>query len=140
MARSQPHTPPSDTTDPLAPEDGARRRHIPTMRAIVIAATVLGVLDTSLLRASGAAWVRAILGGVLMGTFIVFGMRAIVRLRLRYRPQHRPPEERDPSAPPPRGGWATQTAGQSMVARIGRAASGLRRPRPPRDRRDRRSQ
>ena len=140
MARSQPHTPPSDTTDPLAPEDGARRRHIPTMRAIVIAATVLGVLDTSLLRASGAAWVRAILGGVLMGTFIVFGMRAIVRLRLRYRPQHRPPEERDPSAPPPRGGWATQTAGQSMVARIGRAAGGLRRPRPPRDRRGRRSQ
>lgn len=140
MARSQPHTPPAETTDPVAPEDGAHRRRIPTVRAIIIAATVLGVLDTSLLRASGAAWVRAIIGGVLMGTFIVFGMRAIVRLRLRYRPQYQPPEERDPSAPPPRGGWATQTAGQSMVARIGRAASGLRRPRPPRDRRGRRSQ
>lgn len=115
-----------------------RRRRIPGTRAIVIAAAVLSVLDLWLLRSTGASWLRSCLGALLMGAFVVFAMRAIVRLRLRYRPHYEAPEARDPSAPPPAGGWATKTRGQSFVSGMSRALSGLRRPRPPRDRRDRR--
>ena len=120
------------------PDSGtARRRRIASMRSIIVAATILGILDAGLLLGSGAGLVRAILGGVLMGGFIVFGMRTIVRLRLRYRPVHDDPSTRDPSAVPPRGGWATPTRGQSSLSRIGRNLRDIWRPRPPRERRER---
>ena len=123
------------TSPEASDDDSARRRRIPSPRAIAIAAVVLGTLDASLLRASGATWVRSALGGVLMAGFIVFGMRAIVRLRLRYRPEYDDPSTRDPAAPPPRGGWATRTGGQSILARAGKAINEIWRPRPPRTRR-----
>ena len=109
------------------------RRKIPSRRAIAIAAGILGVADVALVHSTDAGWTQAILNGVAMAAFVYFGMRAVVKVRLGYRPE--PPADRDPSQPPPPGGWASPTKGQGLVRRLRRLSRDARPPRTPRSRR-----
>ena len=111
-----------------------RERAIASKRACVISGVVAFVIGALLNASAGAGVSRAVFGGVFLGVFTGYGLWLVTKARLRLRPQADDPAQRDPSSPPPSGGWANPTGGQTLLGKFGRALSGLRRrgPRGPR--------
>ena len=80
-----------------------------------------------ILRSGGNSGSAIATGCVFMGVFTYAGMRLISRIRSALRPRVADPNELDPGAAPPHGGWANPTGLQSVMDRIRRAISQIRR-------------
>lgn len=105
--------------DDRVPADRPTRR-LPSRRSSAIAASVAGIADGWLTARSGAGTGRVVAAALLMGLFVHVGIRWITARRLAHRPPVEQPQQRDPSAPPPPGGWANPTPGQRRAARLRR--------------------
>jgi hypothetical protein len=120
---------PSDRTDLDAADDDAPVGHERTLasnRACVIAGVVAFALGSWINASAGAGIGRTLFGGLFLGVFTGFGLWLVTKARIRVRPQADDPTQRDPSAPPPSGGWANPTGGQNLLGKLGRALRGLR--------------
>jgi hypothetical protein len=82
-----------------------------------------GVLDGLLVWKSAGPG-RSVLSALFMAGFVYLGLQWITKLRFKLRPPDVEPAERDPSQPPPLGGWANATSGQRARRRIGRLFEG----------------
>ena len=118
-----------------SPTDELRepRRNLASPRACVIVGAVAFVVQLLIVKSNGVAWPRALSSAAFLGLFTGFGLWWVTTMRRRVRPEIAKPDERDPSAPPPVGGWANPSRGQDVLGRFGRALrSFLKGPRPPR--------
>lgn len=102
-------------------------------RTIALVSSAAGLLNLWLALDGGAGMGRAIGSSLFMAAFMA---GAFLWMNRWARPDAAPAEERDSDAPPPPGGWATQTTSQRARDRAGRALNDLmpRRNRPRRRR------
>ena len=115
-------------------EDAASNDDVPVVRERVLASKRACVI-TGLVAFGIGAWIngsagvsvgRTLFGGAFLGAFTGYGLWLVTKVRTRVRPQIDDPLLRDPSAPPPAGGWANPTGGQTSFGALRRALSGLR--------------
>ena len=125
--------------EPVRPEDPANdelrepRRTLASTRACVVVGVVAFGVQSLIVRSNGVAWPRALSSAAFLGVFTGIGLWWMTKLRRSVRPEVAKPDERDPSLPPPVGGWANPSKGQEVLGRFGRALrSFLKGPRPPR--------
>jgi hypothetical protein len=86
-------------------------------------------MDGWLVHNTGAPALKTILSAVFMAAFVLWGLNLIHKLRLKDRPVLLPPSERDPSLPPPKGGWANPSGSQKWQRRISTLWADIRRSR-----------
>ena len=109
------------------------RRTLASTRACVVAGIVAFGVQLLIVKSNGLAWPRALFSAAFLGVFTGIGLWWMTKMRRRVRPEVAKPDERDPSLPPPAGGWANPSKGQATLGRFGRALrSFLKGPRPPR--------
>ena len=125
--------------EPVRPEDPANdelrepRRTLASTRACVVVGEVAFGVQSLIVRSNGVAWPRALSSAAFLGVFTGIGLWWMTKLRRSVRPEVAKPDERDPSLPPPVGGWANPSKGQEVLGRFGRTLrSFLKGPRPPR--------
>lgn len=125
--------------EPIPPEDPPvdelrePRRNLASPRACVIVGIVAFGVQLLIVATNGVPWPRAFVSAAFLGVFTGYGLWWMTKMRRTVRPEVAKPDERDPSAPPPVGGWANPSKGQNILGRFGRAlASFFRGRRPPR--------
>ncbi len=119
--------------DPASDELREPRRTLASTRACVVVGVVAFGVQLLIVKSSGVGWPRALSSAAFLGVFTGFGLWWMTRIRRRIRPEVAKPDERDPSSPPPVGGWANPSRGQDVLGRFSRALrSFLKGPRPPR--------
>lgn len=124
---------PAQPEVPASDELREPRRTLASPRACVIVGIVAFGVQLLIVGSNGVAWPRALFSAAFLGLFTGYGLWLMTKMRRRVRPEVAQPDERDPSAPPPVGGWANPSKGQNVLGRFGRALrSFLRGRRPPR--------
>ena len=119
--------------EPAIDELREPRRRLASTRACVVAGGVAFGVQLLIVRSNGVAWPRSLFSAAFLGVITGIGLWWVTRIRRRIRPEVAKPDERDPSSPPPVGGWANPSRGQDVLGRFGRALrSFLKGPRPPR--------
>ena len=119
--------------DPASDELRGPRRTLASTRACVVVGVVAFAVQLLIVKSNGVAWPRALSSAAFLGVFTGIGLWWMTKLRRSVRPEVAKPDERDPSLPPPVGGWANPSKGQEVLGRFGRALrSFLKGPRPPR--------
>lgn len=108
------------------------RRTLASPKACVAVGVAAFVIQLAIVRSGGLAWPRALFSSAFLGMFTGFGLAWVTKMRRTVRPENAGPDERDPSAPPPVGGWANPSKGQSSLGRFARAFRSFARERRPR--------
>ena len=109
------------------------RRNLASPKACVVVGVVAFFVQLFIVRINGLGWARAVFSSAFLGLFTGFGLAWMTNVRRKVRPEVANPDERDPALPPPVGGWANPSRGQTALSRFGRALrSFLKGPRPPR--------
>ncbi len=117
------------------PSDEPRepRRTLASPRACVIVGVVAFGVQLFIVSSNGVPWPRALFSAAFLGVFTGAGLWWMTKMRRTVRPEVAKPDDRDPSSPPPVGGWANPSRGQTVLGRFGRALqSFLKGRRPPR--------
>ncbi len=124
---------PVQPVEPANDELREPRRTLASPRACAIVGVVAFGVQLLIVGSNGVPWVRALFSAVFLGLFTGFGLWWTTKMRRTVRPEVAKPDERDPSSPPPIGGWANPSKGQNVLDRFGRALSSFfRGRRPPR--------
>ena len=119
--------------EPLQPSDDhhkippGRRRTLASRRSCVVTGVVAAGIGGWINGSAGAGVGRTIFGALFLGMFTGYGLWLVTKARKRVRPDVADPDLRDPSSPPPTGGWANPTGPQMLTAKLRRALSGLSR-------------
>jgi hypothetical protein len=107
---------PPDDDLPLPP----RPRRPPSRWVTVLISAAGGVGSAWLSRSAGSSVGGSVGSALFMAVFMYAGLRFMTRIRFRLRPVDVDPNERDPAAPPPLGGWASPSATQRATKRLRR--------------------
>ena len=91
--------------EPAIDELREPRRTLASTRACVVAGVVAFGVQLLIVRSNGVAWPRSLFSAAFLGVFTGIGLWWVTRIRRRIRPEVAKPDERDPSSPPPVGGW-----------------------------------
>jgi hypothetical protein len=121
--------PTDDGTTPVTPldiEPRVDRRNLASPRACVIWGCVAFAIGVFLFRSPKISLGRTVFAAAFLGIFNGYGLWMLTKTRMKMRPPVQD-TDRDPSQPPPAGGWANPTSGQTTMRQLGRSLLGLRR-------------